>query len=77
MIKKTQVLKMTTEEIIMHFIENNERSYCDDCLSEILLIESRQQVNQICNRLKDNGKIVREKKQCFNCSKDKIVNILK
>lgn len=66
---------MTNAEIVLNFVSNNNR-YCDDCLSEILRITPRQQINQICRKLSSSKTIMRETKQCVNCSKDKIVNTI-
>lgn len=61
-------------QIIQNFINSENNLYCDDCLSEKLNIRPRQQVNQICNKLKKQGLLKRERKQCCYCSKDKLVN---
>lgn len=59
---------------IVSFLEHNPGEYCDDCLSSILGIRPRQQVNQICNRLNDYGSIRRGRGRCSSCHKNKLVN---
>lgn len=66
---------MCNIKTVQNFINNINDLYCDDCLSEVLDIKPRQQVNQICNKLKIRGFIKREVKQCCYCSKDKLVNL--
>lgn len=66
---------MSNIKIVQSFINSNKDSYCDDCLSEILDIKPRQQINQIRNRLKTQGFIKREIRECCYCSKDKLVNL--
>jgi len=39
-----------------------------------LEIKPRQQINQICNKLKKQGLLKREVKQCSSCAKDKLIN---
>ncbi|WP_312125110.1 MarR family transcriptional regulator [Lysinibacillus boronitolerans] len=65
---------MSNTQIIQNFINRENDLYCDDCLSEKLDIKPRQQVNQICNKLKKQGLLKREVKQCSSCSKDKFIN---
>lgn len=65
---------MYNTQIIQHFIARKDDLYCDDCLSKELNIKPRQQVNRICNKLKKQGLLKRERKQCCYCSKDKLVN---
>lgn len=67
---------MTNTEKIQKFLKSTSDIYCDDCLSEVLNIQPRQQVNQICNKFKKQGDIKREVKQCSYCSKDKLVNFI-
>lgn len=68
---------MTTSELVLDFIKDHRNQlYCDDCLSEVLHIQPRQQINQICNHLKNSRVLERNKKQCHYCSKDKLVNKL-
>ena len=61
---------MTNAEKILHFLNNNDFSYCDDCLSELCKIKPRQQVNQICNN-KITDKLITVNKKCHNCEKIK------
>ena len=68
---------MSNRDKIMNYLRTRkEGKYCDDCLSSILKIYPRQQINQICRNLLDMGYIRREKGLCSNCSKYKIVNFL-
>lgn len=67
---------MTDSGKIRKFLYITSDVYCDDCLSEVLNIYPRQQVNQICNKFKIQAGIKREIKQCSNCSKDKLVNFV-
>ncbi|WDU81549.1 MarR family transcriptional regulator [Lysinibacillus sp. G01H] len=67
---------MSNVQIVQNFINSENDLYCDDCLSEKLDIKPRQQVNQICNKLKKQGLLKREVKQCSSCSKDKLINKL-
>lgn len=66
---------MSNKDLVLGFLkEIYPNSYCDDCLSVELSIEPRQQVNQICGKLKDKGQISRENHECVSCGKMKIVN---
>lgn len=66
---------MSNKIRILNFLkERDGDKYCDDCLSTILKIYPRQQVNQICRTLFSANLIYREKGLCSNCSKYKIVN---
>lgn len=66
---------MNNIEIVLDYIYKAKKGYCDDCLSSLLNITPRQQINQICNRLERDGDIIREKKICPDCNKDKWINI--
>jgi len=62
---------------IIGFLENKGNvGYCDDCLSTELGITPRQQVNQICRRLQNEGRIIRERGICAICMRHKILNFL-
>jgi len=65
---------MSNMKIVQDFINTASEPYCDDCLSVVLNIKPRQQVNQICNNLKKEGAIKRKVSQCCHCSKDKLIN---
>ncbi|MEK4824580.1 hypothetical protein NSS71_08475 [Niallia sp. FSL W8-0951] len=66
---------MSNIESVLNFITKNpSQYYCDDCLSEVLSITPRQQINQICRKLEKGNTLIREVDQCSNCSKDKILN---
>ncbi len=62
------------EDRILDFLEKENIGYCDDCLSVKLRIFPRQQVNQICRRLRVRGILIREKGLCLMCRKYKILN---
>jgi hypothetical protein len=63
-------------KIVLRYLESNpRRTYCDDCLSDLLDIRPRQQINQICNkRLKPPENILRQVNTCSVCEKIKLVN---
>jgi uncharacterized repeat protein (TIGR03833 family) len=61
-------------EKIQQYLVETGKVYCDDCLSEILSIFPRQQINQGCRRLESEGIIRRQNGTCYSCSKNKIVN---
>lgn len=65
---------MTNTEIVSEFILKGNK-YCDDCLSEVLDIKPRQQINQIVRKLEKENGYNRDIRQCYNCSKDKKVTI--
>lgn len=56
-----EVRNMGNLEKILEFLETKNKGYDDDKLSIELGIEPRQQVNQICNRLASQKKIIRVK----------------
>ena len=65
---------MKNKDKVIDFLSRHKLSkYCDDCLSTLLKIFPRQQINRIC-REKIQGSIVREKSTCSKCTKNKIVN---
>jgi hypothetical protein len=59
---------------VLDFLIKEDKKWCDDCLSKILFITPRQQVNQICNRLKNTGLVKRYGNECSNCKKVKMIN---
>jgi len=66
---------VTNRKAILDYLSNERSSFfCDDCLSEELSIEPRQQVNQICRQLLSEGAIERFKQSCDGCCKIKLVN---
>lgn len=68
---------MSNLERIEEYLKYKEEYVCDDCLSSILNIESRQQVNKICNMLKNKKLLKRDKSECNRCKKFKLVNYIK
>ncbi len=66
---------MINREKILQFLRNDQsHHYCDDCLSSLLKIYPRQQVNQICRK---NINIIRKKDSSYcsgKCHKKKILN---
>jgi len=73
---KTKEAESDKAKIVLKYLETNpRRTYCDDCLSDLLDIRPRQQINQICNKwLKSPGKILRQVNTCSVCEKIKLVN---
>lgn len=60
---------------ILDFLRaRSDEQYCDDCLSDMLDIHPRQQVNQICRKLFEEMHISRERRPCSRCSKLKLVS---
>ena len=55
---------MTAIDEIEAFLKRTARAYCDDCLSELLHIHPRQQVNQKTNMLAKNAMFVRYNGEC-------------
>lgn len=55
---------MSNVDTIVEFLESVGRGCCDDCISRETGVKPRQQVNQICRRLEEQGKIVREEGRC-------------
>lgn len=66
-----KINRITNSDKIIEFLTREKEQYCDDCLSTILNIKPRQQVNQIC---RNHEYINREKGKCIFCSGNKIVN---
>ena len=69
---------MRNEDLILELLESiSPEKYCDDCLSNELEIKPRQQVNQICRKIKKKNKnLDRKLGVCSSCKKLKIVNSL-
>lgn len=66
---------MSNTDLIIELLESIQpEKYCDDCLSNELNISPRQQVNQICNRLESQRRLIRANGSCLSCHKKKIVN---
>ena len=65
---------MTHADSVENFLKGHQNAYCDDCLSAILKIYPRQQVNQICRLKNLRGVIRRREGKCFRCEKFKLVN---
>ena len=66
----------TNKQKILNFLSaNKDNGYCDECLENELDIHPRQQINQICRILKNEGKVDRIKSKCQNCKKEKILVI--
>lgn len=75
---KIRDLYVKTENGKLNVYLRNRRRYCDDCLSNILQIRGsspRQQIQQNCTRLDNQGKINRRVGRCYKCDKTyKLVN---
>jgi hypothetical protein len=66
---------MSNIDIMLEYLEQNgPGGYCDDCISEQLGIEPRQQVNQVARRLSKQGLISRGTGVCSVCDRNKTVN---
>lgn len=65
---------MSNSEVVRDFIRSASIYYCDDCLSETLQIKLRQQVNQICNKLRNEGVIKRKASSCGCCANETLIN---
>lgn len=65
---------MTNIDTVASFIKKGY-SYCDDCLSEVLDIKPRQQINKICRQFEKEGSVSRSKSKCGKCSAVKLVTI--
>ncbi|MDD3925879.1 MAG: hypothetical protein PHT33_04405 [bacterium] len=70
---------MYNRELILETLEVFPKGLCDDCLSGVTNIRPRQQVNQICRLLKEEGTINRHQMVCpHGCSQNKkLINLLK
>ena len=66
--------KIGNRELILTHLQENPQGACDDCISTRLNITPRQQINQICNRLGNQGLIIRQRTKCPRCTINKIVN---
>lgn len=67
---------MNNSEKVTEYLKAEENNICDDCLSKLLNIKPRQQINQICNKFKDNNILLRIKGECKICKSLKIINSL-
>lgn len=64
------------QEKIYKYLQSND-FICDDCLSEVLSIRPRSQVNYLCNGLYRKKRIHRRRDVCSVCGKYKFINIMK
>jgi len=67
---------MNNKEKILQYLQKNLQPICDDCLSNILDIHPRNQVNQICRTLQKSNIINRSRSTCSGCKRKKISNKL-
>ena len=65
---------MNNSEKVNEYLHCKKNYICDDCLSRILEIRPRQQINQICNKLMKKGLLIRMHGECNVCKSIKIVN---
>lgn len=65
---------MNNREKVIYYLKNTENNICDDCLSRVLNIKPRQQINQICNGLAKKELLIRNKSICKICGTNKIIN---
>lgn len=69
---------MTNREKILQFLKNNQSDhYCDDCLSNLVEIYPRQQINQICRKSRSIVRIKGDHCCSGECKKNKILNYVK
>lgn len=61
---------------ILDFLEEAGQPYDDDCLTEALGATRRQTINAVCNRLADQGNLVRQQALCLHCGRSKLHNFL-
>lgn len=61
---------------ILNFLEEAGQSYDDDCLAAELGATQRQTINAVCNRLADQGKLIRQQALCLRCGRSKLHNFL-
>ena len=61
---------------ILDFLEKTGQPYDDDCLARELGATRRQTINAVCNRLADQGKLVRQQALCLDCGRIKLHNFL-
>lgn len=65
---------MTALEKIANFLrENSGSAYCDDCLSDILDIRPRQQVQQKTSQFAQDSRYWRQSGVCARCRETRIV----
>ncbi len=68
--------KSTWSLRILDFLEEAGQPYDDDCLAGALGATRRQTINAACNRLADQGKLVRQQALCPRCGRIKLHNFL-
>ncbi len=61
------------ERIAVYLKKRKSQSYCDDCLSDLMNIRPRQQVQQKTSALAREGGFRRKKNHCHRCQKIKLV----
>jgi len=65
---------MSAVEKIQAFLSAEAgRAYCDDCLSKLLKVKPRQQVQQKTSVLAHNRAYRRERSVCKFCKREKLV----
>jgi hypothetical protein len=68
--------KLPWSSRILDFLEEAGQPYDDDCLAEALGATWRQTINAVCNRLADQGELIRLKVLCPRCGRVKLHNFL-
>jgi hypothetical protein len=68
--------KLTWNLRILDFLEESGEPHDDDCLARELGASWRQTINAACNRLADQGKLVRQQALCPRCERIKLHNFL-
>ena len=69
---------MTVPERIVEFLNNSKgKSFCDDCLRDLLALARRQQAQQTTKPLGATAGYVRISARCSNCGDTKMVTASK
>ena len=65
---------MTRLEEILEALEASSEGLCDSCIRKVIGISRHQQVQQICSRAAESGRITRLRGPCPACKKTVLVN---
>ena len=69
------MVALSQKNEIIDWLENAEgKCYCDECLTKLLNIGSKQYTNVICNELMHRNEIRRKHGVCSYCGKKDIIN---
>jgi hypothetical protein len=72
-LNKGRLFMTAIDEIEAFLVRGAGESFCDDCMSALLGIHPRQQVNQKTNMLAQSGRFERRKGECQHCKSSKLV----